>query len=214
MNMSGQTRQGRYFQEISQSFLDLRGAPFVLSSKDIMTISTWEETGIPLRIVLEGIRRAFEKYRQRQAGRRKIFSLSFCQAEVERAFAEFRDRGVGRERPRVSRTEKAGKAGAEVRRFLRAVPPEADYLMGVFRQALAALSRRSPREQEVEELEERVDELILRHASAEDRDAARRQVEAEFAGRSRQEQERILHLQLVKRVREKNRIPRLSLFYY
>jgi hypothetical protein len=214
MNMSGQTRQGRYFQEISQSFLDLRGAPFVLSSRDIMTISTWEETGIPLRIVLEGIRRAFEKYRLRHAGSRKIFSLSFCQAEVERAFAEFRDRGVGRERPRVSRTEKAAKARAEVQRFLAAVPPEAGYLTDVFGQALAALSRRAPREVELEKLEESVDELIMRQASAENRDAARKQVEAEFAGRSNQEQERILGLQLVKRVREKLRIPHLSLFYY
>ena len=214
MSTSGQTRRGRYFQEISQSFLDLRGAPFVLSSRDIMTISTWEETGIPLRIVQEGIRRAFEKYRQRHAGSRKIFSLSFCQAEVERAFAEFRDRGVGRERPRVSRTQKAAKARAEVHRFLGTVPPGAGYLKDVFGQALAALSRRSPREEELEKLEENVDDLILQQASAEDRDAARRQVEAEFAGRSKQEQERILGLQLVKRVREKNRIPHLCLFYY
>jgi hypothetical protein len=214
MNRSGRTRQSRYFQEISQSFLDLRGAPFILSSKDIMMIATWKETGIPLRIVLEGIRRAFEKYRQRHAGSRKIFSLSFCQAEVERAFTEFRDRGVGRERLRVSRSEKAGKARKEIERFLRAVPPEAGYLTDVFLQALASLSRRTRREEEVEKLEEKVDELILRQASAEDRDAARRQVEAEFAGRSRQERERILGLQLVKRAREKHRIPRISLFYY
>jgi hypothetical protein len=214
MNRSKQTRQSRYFQEISRAFLDLRGAPFLLSSKDIMTVSTWEETGIPLRIVLEGVRRAFEKYRLRHAGSRRIFSLSFCQAEVERAFAEFRDRGVGRERLRGSRAEKAGKARIEIERFLQAVPPEAGYLTDVFRQALTALSRRAPREEDVEKLEEKVDELILRGVSEEDREAARRQVEKEFAGRSRQEQERILGLQLVKRAREKYRIPRLSLFYY
>jgi len=214
MRTSGQTRQGRYFQEISQSFLDLRGAPFVLSSKDMMTISTWEETGIPLRIVLEGIRRAFEKYRQRHAGSRKIFSLSFCQAEVERAFAEFRDRGVGCEGPRVSRAAKAAMARKEIERFLRAVPPGAGYLKDVFGQALAALSQRPLREEELERLEKKVDDLILRQASAEDRDAAQKQVEAEFAGLSKQEQVRILGLQLVKREREKSRIPHLSLFYY
>lgn len=212
--MSGQTRQGRYFQEISQSFLDLRGAPFVLSSKDVMTISTWEETGIPLRIVREGIRRAFEKYRQRHAGSRKIFSLSFCQVEVAWAFAEFRDRGVGRGCPRVSRGAKTAKARAEVQRFLGTAPSAAGYLMDVFGQALKALSRRSPREEELESLEKKVEELIQRQAPAEDRDAAQKQVQAEFAGLPKQEQQRILGLQLVKRVREKNRIPHLSLFYY
>jgi hypothetical protein len=214
MNRPGQTRQSRYFQEISQSFIDLRGAPFILSSKDVMMISTWEETGIPLRVVLEGIRRAFEKYRQRHAGSRKIFSLSFCQAEVDRAFAGFRDRGVGRERQRVSRTEKAERARGEIERFLRNAPPEAGYLADVLRQALTAFSRRTPKEEELEKLEEKADDLILRRVSEEDREAARRRVEAEFAGRPKQEQERIVGLQLVKRAREKYRIPRLSLFYY
>jgi hypothetical protein len=97
---------------------------------------------------------------------------------------------------------------------LETAPPVAGYLMDVFGRALAALSRRSPREEELEKLEENVDMLILQQASAEDRDAARRQVQAEFAGRSKQEQERILGLQLVRRLREKNRIPHLNLFYY
>jgi hypothetical protein len=212
--MSGQTRRGRYFQEVSHSFFDLRGAPYVLSSKDAVTISTWEEAGIPLRVVLEGMARAFDKYGKRHAGSRKIFSLSFCQAEVERAFAEFRDRRVGRQRPPGSRAEKAGRARAEVHRFLRTVPAEAGYLRDVFSQALAALSRRSPREEEVEKLEERINQLILQHAKAEDRDAARSQVMAEWPVRSSREQERILGLQVVKRVRERLCIPHLSLFYY
>jgi hypothetical protein len=76
-----------YFQEIARVFFGLRGAPFVLSSRDAVAISSWEEKGIPLRVVLEGMERAFERHKMR-AGGRKMSSLSFCEPEILKAGAE------------------------------------------------------------------------------------------------------------------------------
>jgi hypothetical protein len=54
-------RRSGYYQTIGKFFIDLRGAPFFLSSKELAIISQWEEMDIPLRIVLEGIKESFER---------------------------------------------------------------------------------------------------------------------------------------------------------
>jgi hypothetical protein len=111
-----------YFQEIARTFFGLRGAPFVLSSRDMVAISSWEEEGIPLRIVLEGIERAFENYRKRAFRGRKIPSLSFCQPEILRTYAEFKDREVGRADKAEPREEKRKRIRLRSGGFLRPCP--------------------------------------------------------------------------------------------
>lgn len=212
--MVRQAQRSRYFQEIARAFLERRGAPFVLSSEDIVTIAAWEEQGIPLRSALEGIGRAFEKPRTKPAGRRKMMSLSYCQMEVIRAFNEHRDRRVGRQREEGLRGEKRKKVKAEVERFLRAVPAEFADLDGVFRAALKLLSQRKAREEDIERLEEKADELLLRQAAPADRADVESRVRVEFAGRPESELKRILDVYLVRFMREKYRVPHLSFFYY
>jgi hypothetical protein len=134
--MKRRAERSRYFQEIAQTFFGFRGAPFVLSSQDVVTIALWEETGVPLRIVLDGIRRAFENWRGRQVRRRKVSSLSFCHNEVMKAFAEFRDRRIGRENPEVSREDKRKKAAAATRKFLASLSAEMDFLRSVYQEAM------------------------------------------------------------------------------
>lgn len=203
-----------YFQEIARAFFGLRGAPFVLSSTDMVTISSWEERGIPLRIVLEGIERAFENYRKRAVRGRKMSSLSFCQAEILRAYAEFRDRGVGRSEKGESREDKRKKIKVEVERFLKLLPAEAGFLGEVYREALAALSRKEASEETLERLDARAEELIAKQADASDRTEVERRVRADFPGRSAEELRGICLIELVKRWRERYRVPYLSYFYY
>lgn len=212
--MERQSQRSRYFQEIAQAFFDLRGAPFVLSSKDIVTISTWEEMGIPLRVVLEGIQRAFEHYKKRQAGSRKISSLSYCNAEVLRAFAQFRERSVGRRSKEVFREEKKKRVRLEVQRFLQFLSPEVSYLKDIYREAFNILSRRTAKEEELERMEDKVEELILRHAQEMEKAEVERRIMANFKGRRDSGAQEIYKIQLVKFMREKYRIPHLSFFYY
>jgi hypothetical protein len=212
--MKRQAQRSRYFQEIARTFFDLRGAPFVLSSKDIVVISSWEEMGIPLRVVLEGIERAFENYRKRQAGGRKMSSLTYCNAEVLRTFAEFQDRNVGRRSKEVFRRQKKRSARIEVEIFLQSLSPEVSSLKEIYAEALQILSRRAVREEDLERLEERVEDLILRQAQEADKAEVRRRVQAEFLGRPDSQVQEIYKTQLTKFIREKYRIPHLSFFYY
>jgi len=212
--MPRREKRSFYFQEIASAFFGHRGAPFVLSSRDMVTISSWEETGIPLRVVLEGMERAFEKYRKRSAGRGKMSSLSFCEAEVVKAHAEHRDRGVGRTDKGESREGKRKRIRAEVERFLKSMPPETSFLSEVYREALAVLSRKEAPEEILERLDAKVEGLITRLADTALRAEVEKRVRADFPGRPAEELRRISLLEQVKRWRERYRVPYLSYFYY
>jgi hypothetical protein len=212
--MSRGEKQGFYYQQIAQAFFARRGAPYVLSSRDMVMIASWEETGIPLGVVLEGIERAFERSRPRLARGRKISSLSFCQTEIMKAYAGFRDRKVGRESKERSREEKRKKVKLEVRKFIQSLPAELEFLREAYREARAALSRENVVEDSLELLDEKVEKLIVRQAEAGDLGEIEKGVRADFPGRPAEEVREICRLLLVKRWREKYRIPYLSLFYY
>ena len=69
----GETSQ--YFQAVSRFFYEQRGAPFFLSSKEIENIRKWKNMGIPLKIVLEGIKDCFVTHRGKSGRKGKILSL-------------------------------------------------------------------------------------------------------------------------------------------
>jgi len=207
-------QRSRYFQDIAAALFRLRGAPFVLSSGDMVTISSWEQAGIPLGVVQEGIRRAHEKARQARPAPGRLSSLSFCDREVKRAFQEHRDRRVGRGKRPAARSEKAGRAKEAVRAFLEASAAGAGYLHGVYDRALTLLSRKSIREEDLERLEAEAERLILEHAGGPERLEAEQRMRADFSGRSADQFDEILAVDLIRRAREKYQIPHLSLFYY
>ena len=202
-----------YYQEIARNFFSLRGAPFVLSSRDLVLISDWEEMRIPLSVVVEGMNRAFENFKKRQ-DKRKPHSLSFCQREVLRAFEQAKERKVGRQRKEVTREMKRRAVRGEVERFLQSLAPETGFLRDIYGDALRILSRRIVSEDELEKLEERVERIILASAGEAEKEEVRREVGAEFRGRREEELERLFAVRLVKTWREKHRIPRLSFYYY
>ncbi|OGD19012.1 MAG: hypothetical protein A2W03_13395 [Candidatus Aminicenantes bacterium RBG_16_63_16] len=209
-----EARRSRYFQGIAAAFFRLRGAPFVLSSGEMVTIAGWEQAGIPLDVVLEGVRRAHENSRRARPAPGRLSSLSYCDREVRRAFQEYRDRRVGGTRAPVARSAKAGRAREAVERFLEAGAGETGYLREVYEQALTLLSRKAIREEGLETLEADAERLILEQAGGAERVEAEKQVRADFAGRSAAQYEDILAVELVRRAREKHGIPHLSLFYY
>jgi hypothetical protein len=212
--MSRTEKLSFYYQQIAQAFFARRGAPYVLSSRDIVTISSWEVMEIPLGAVLEGIERAFDQSRPRLARGRKMSSLSLCQREVMKAFARFRDRKVGRASRESSREEKRKKVRLEVRKFLESLPSELGFLREAYGEALTALSRKNGTEDELERLDEKIEKLIIREAEAEERDETEKRVRADFPGRRQADVQEISRLRLIKRWRVKYRIPYLSLFYY
>ncbi len=77
--------EAAYYQSIEEFFVSLRGDPLFLSNADWHLIRKWREAGIPLRVVLRGIRDALDGHAHSWSRDRKVGSLAYCQQEVEAA---------------------------------------------------------------------------------------------------------------------------------
>ena len=206
--------RSRYFQEIAEHFLKARGLPFFLSSMDIDLIATWEKMGIPLRVVLEGMEKAFESQRLKRGEKGQIRSLAFCKFYVLKAFEQYRERRVGSQRRKEEKDGKRKRIRDEVQHFLRSVPPELAYLEEVFRRAQRILLRRDINQEELEQLEGEVEELLFRHSPPPQKEKAREEVLREFPSAGKDETDSLVTIKLIKKLREVYRIPHLSFFYY
>jgi hypothetical protein len=193
--------QSGYYQAIAREFLRRRGAPLILSPRDLDVIAAWEERHVPLDVVLEGIGRAFDGIRDKSRGTRGL-PLSFCEGQVSRALAQHRDRRAGRRKPAAPRAGKSAKARKEVEAFLASLPPEDDDLRRLFEAAAAALSESPPDEDVLEHIDEGVNGVLWGRASR------------DIHGPSRGETDAASRTALLKALRVRRKIPYVSLYYY
>lgn len=84
-----------YFTEVEERYLRRRGGGLLLSTLDWALIETWKDAGIPLQAVLRGIDAAFDKYDQRPTKTKKINSLAYCSQEVLAAAEDMKEATVG-----------------------------------------------------------------------------------------------------------------------
>ncbi len=210
----GEREQEEYFQSIARYFFKLRGAPFFLSSKELDLVARWEEMEIPLGVVLEGIERAFESFKSRPGKKSKIQTLAFCELQVLRAFEQHRERRVGRIRKRLDREEKREQARREVQKFLKTLAPGIDYLREAYSRAREMLSQRQVDEEELERAEAEIEALLWEHSSEEERSRVKRELRQEFEFKNEDEFLRIFRIKLVKLLRDRYKIPYISLYYY
>ena len=77
--------EAQYYQAIEEAFVSLRGDPLFLSNADWDSARRWRLAGTPLRVVLRGITDAVDSHAHSWGRKRKIASLRYCAAEVERA---------------------------------------------------------------------------------------------------------------------------------
>ena len=95
-----------YFTEVEERYLRRRGGGLLLSTLDWALIETWKDAGIPLAAVLRGIDAAFDKYDQGPSKTKKINSLAYCSQEVLASAEEMKEAAVGAaaiaERPRAN----------------------------------------------------------------------------------------------------------------
>jgi hypothetical protein len=85
-----------YFTEIEDTFVSRRGKHLLVSPLDWSLMESWQQRGIPLRIVLRGITKSFDTYDQqpRKAGR-LVNNLLYCQQAVEEAYHQYLESQVG-----------------------------------------------------------------------------------------------------------------------
>ncbi len=85
-----------YFQAIESTFIELRGAPLLLSPADWQVAQSWHQQGISLRLVESTLREIFE---HRQAvPQDKVLTLRFCRSAVEKAFKREQELSLGADR--------------------------------------------------------------------------------------------------------------------
>ncbi|MFY9822100.1 MAG: hypothetical protein WAM82_12010 [Thermoanaerobaculia bacterium] len=79
-----------YFEAVEEIFVELRGAPLLLSPADYQVARRWHREGVPLDLVRRTLEEVFAKRRERGA-KGKISSLRYCAPAVEAAWAELKE---------------------------------------------------------------------------------------------------------------------------
>lgn len=207
-------KRSQYFQTIARHFFEWRGAPFFLSSQELDLIVKWEKMGIPLRVVLEGMIKSFENSRAKKRKKGKIFYLSFCEFRVFKAFEQYKERKVGEKGMMLEREEKRERAKAEVEKFLKLLPSSISFLREIFSLAKKALSKKDFPEEELEQMEEEIEVLLFENSPNEEKEEVKNEVKRKYEFRNKEEFSSIWRIKLVKLLREKYKIPYISLFYY
>jgi hypothetical protein len=231
-----------YFTEIEEHFLKRRGGGLLLSTLDWALIETWKDAGIPLEAALRGINAAFDRYDERPSKPRKVNSLAYCSQEVLTAAEDMKEAAVGATNSTDQETasrEKPGIANVEVVTFLRRcadeltsaqLPKSRDVsAQGLVQETVVTLrnlaagfeknpkSRLEDLERKLTVMEEKLFAVVLTATCDDQLVAARAEADRELAPYRRKmiaAQIEQLHKQYIhKKLLEKYRLPRLSLFY-
>ena len=222
-----------YFTEVEEHYCRRRGTHLHVSTLDWALIETWKDAGIPLEAVLRGIDASFDHYDRRPKKTKKINSLAFCAQEVLTAAEEMKEAAVGAQRAEPAAS--AGLEAGEIARFCRqnaeklrhssatpAVMLVAEECAATLTDLADALSTRVPlRMEELEQrltvLEEKLLAALTVAATENELFELRVEADREIAPyRSKMPGAQIQQLQkqfIHKRLLEKAKIPRLSLFY-
>jgi len=96
-----------YFTEIEERWQQCRGTVTLLSPLDWALIESFQDSGIPLEVVLRGMEAAFAKQAKRQSKVQKVNSLSYCAQAILSEFERFREGAVGKHEPANSASTQA-----------------------------------------------------------------------------------------------------------
>lgn len=80
-----------YYAVVEKHFVTLRGSPLFITPREWQLIHRWRQQQIPLRVVTQGLDRAFERERPQRPIRR----LSYCRQTVESSYRRFREAIAG-----------------------------------------------------------------------------------------------------------------------
>ena len=190
---------------------------------------------MPLHIILRGIERVFDTIDKQPTRKRSVKSLFYCKEEIEAQYAEWSESQVGAAESQKSevgsrKSEDSNLFSAEaIEAHLEKVSAELQTAnaktSGDLRETLERVLNRLTEiaknyetaeklEESLEKLDLLVDETLLKHTVTEN---LRKEIENQLASyRNKMDSEvfsRTVELMVLKKSREKSKIPRLSLFY-
>jgi len=225
-----------YFTKIEEHFQRRRGSLLLLSTLDWALIETWREAGVPLEAVLRGIDAAFEKYEARKAHARvrRVNGLAYCTQEVMAAVEDMKEASIGTASAHKDEGPAPGFEPERIAAHLELCSEElgAATLAEIAQPTAQEMSQRlrglamgvrieQPDLEELERtltvMEEKLFATLMTTTPEADLLAVREQAARELAPyrrrmqavQIRQIEQQFLH----KRLLEKYKLPRLSLFY-
>jgi len=77
-----------YYTEIEETFVRRRGKNLLLSPLDWALIESWQERGLPLHVALRAIETVFDGF-DKKPGTRTIKGLIYCREEIEAQYEEW-----------------------------------------------------------------------------------------------------------------------------
>ncbi len=189
-------------------------------------METWQEREIPLHIILRSIEKVFDNH-EKSKKKRTIKSLTFCSEEIEAQFEEWLESQVGKaESAENEAVDDSIFADDTIKNHLESVinslkEVEAkDDLQETITRVLHRLNELKTSYKDAEslessltDLEKLIDEALIKnvdntlHAEiSQQMSAYKKQMDAETY-------QRTFNLMLLKKMKESQQIPRLSLFY-
>ena len=230
-----------YFTEIEDRYLQRRGGGLLLSALDWALIETWKNAGIPLEAVLRGIDNAFDQYDKRPSKTKKVNSLAYCSQLVLAAAEDMKEAAVGAAGETSATKPRAGQ-GFEPEVVVTFLRRNADLLeaahlpegSGVSARSVArdaaqtlrqlaeeieqkATARLEDLERRLTVLEERLFAVLLASTSDEEIVTVRAEADRDLIPYRRKmsgpQIEQLQRQYVHRRLLEKYRVPRLSLFY-
>lgn len=217
-----------YFTEIEETFIRRRAKNLLLSPLDWALMEIWHDRGIPLHIVIRAIEQVFDNF-EKNPGPRTIKGLMFCREEVEAQYDEWLKSQAGKPSEEVtpasaqqSPQEIAEHIGGLVAAFRR----KEDALMkddierACLRLEEIAANVTSDAElldKSLSDVEDLLDMALLEKSDRERFKALNKEVTSQMrpykSGMEDEAYKNTFRLMLLKRLREEENIPRLSLFY-
>jgi hypothetical protein len=80
-----------YYAEVEGHFVERRGSPLFITPDEWQLVYEWEQMGVPVQVVKEGIDQVFERPKTRLKPRK----LGYCRQTVLAAFRRFREASIG-----------------------------------------------------------------------------------------------------------------------
>lgn len=230
-----------YFSEIEDTFIRRRGKHLLLSPIDWALIESWKERGVPLHVALRGIEHAFASHEAKKR-KRSVKTLLYCQEEVEAQYAEWLESRVGSheadetsapaEKSPFSRDAVVAYLSQtldELRMLSEERTANTDELSEVLGRTVSLLSEIKndyasaalPDSRKLEEsltgIERRLNQALISATPAEELEPLRQGIEQQLRP-YRKLMDKTVYQQtfenlLLRRLREKFGVPRLSLFY-
>jgi len=206
--------RSRYFQTAARYLFERRGAPFILTPVEFAVLNRWASMGIPQRIVLEGIKNAFDNLHGRSVQRKKLFKLIQCEYEVIEAFNQYKDRKTGGDDSFSPPEESIEKLKREVIRFIDRIPSGFFELEEIFCKVRILLTQGNIDEEFLEMGDAKVERILLTKGTKEEKQNIRESIKIEYKEKGENEIGEIFRIKWIKHLRRKYKIPYLSLFYY